>query len=233
MEIPAGRVKRAVGLPMRPNLAEVTGFDHLSNEHGVRPDIAAAFDREWRSLQRPGSHYTSSAKIAIAARVRARHTAESSNGELPAPAIEAVDRIAGSPASIRREWVSRLVTAGLPMPGYVETVSLVSRIAAVDAFHDVMGISRPALPEPGPGAPTGDVDPSAKPSKGFVPMIRGTSIWWSLTLVPEGYSRMEDLHNALYLTPEQMHAPGSPRELSRPQIELIASRTSTVNECFY
>ena len=64
-------------------------------------------------------------------------------------------------------------------------------------------------------------------------MTRGTGIWWSLTLVPAEHRRMEDFHCTLYLSPEQMREHTSPRALTRPQMELIAARTSLLNDCFY
>ncbi len=211
----------------------MAGFTHLVDEHDVRPDIGEAFEREWKWLQRPGTYFSSPQKLAVMRRTRAAVRGAGIDDDLPQPVAAAVDRIATAPAQVRRGWVEALVAAGLPLTGYVETLSLVSRIMAVDAFHEVAGLAPPELPDPGGGAPTGDFNPMARPSKGFVPMTRGTSIWWSLTLVPEAYARMEDLHCVLYLSPEQMQAPGSPRRLSRPQMELIASRTSAVNECFY
>jgi hypothetical protein len=64
-------------------------------------------------------------------------------------------------------------------------------------------------------------------------MARSTSSWWAVSLVPDAFEGMEEFHNSLYLSPQEMMMEEAPRLLSRPQIELVAARTSAVNECFY
>ena len=45
---------------------------------------------------------------------------------------------------------------------------------------------------------------------------------------------MFDLHRVLYLPLEEMLDVGAARDgLSRPQLELVAARTSALNDCFY
>jgi hypothetical protein len=61
------------------------------------------------------------------------------------------------------------------------------------------------------------------------------SIPFSLDLVPaEGWALME-IHGPLYMTPDEMGDPQFNRSpgLHRPQMELVAARTSLINECFY
>ncbi len=226
----AATIRRTHGLTSRP----VSDFSHLTRDCGIRADIAASFDRESRSLRRPGSKLSSGDKVTVAAAVRKlRRGDDAAPSQLPPPVGDIVTQVTLAPSAVRRPWVDHVAASDLGITGYVETLALVSRIAAVDAFHRVLGIRLPALPDARPGEPTGDFNPMAKPSKAFVPMTRGTSIWWSLTLVPEAYTRMEDLHCVLYLSPEEMQAASSPRAVTRPQMELVAARTSAVNECFY
>ncbi len=142
-------------------------------------------------------------------------------------------RLTRGPSRIRRDWVEGLEARGVEALAYVEIVSVVSRIAAVDGFHRMLGIDLPGFPDPEPAPPTNAFDLNARPGRGFVPMTKGYGLWWALSLIPAAYRRMEDLHNTLYLTPEQMLGDGSPRRASRPQIELVATRTAALNECFY
>ncbi len=211
----------------------MTGFAAPATEHPVRPDIVNAFTREWEALAAPGSFFSGSEQIAIAAAYRSVRNGESGVGELAPMVAEVVVKLSSDPGAIRRHWVEYLFAGGLEVGRYVEITSVVSRIAAVDGFHRMMGFALPPLPSPTQGSPTGELDPKAAPGKAFVPMIRGTSIWWALTLVPKAYDRMEDLHCVLYLSPEQMPSSESPRMITRPQMELVASRTSLINECFY
>jgi alkylhydroperoxidase family enzyme len=55
-----------------------------------------------------------------------------------------------------------------------------------------------------------------------------------LAAVPPAVRAMNDLAEAMYLTPQQMADPDIRRgELHRTQIELVAATVSHVNECFY
>ena len=44
---------------------------------------------------------------------------------------------------------------------------------------------------------------------------------------------LEALHGPAYLTFQEMGDPAIQKGLSRAQIELVASRTSSINECFF
>ncbi len=206
----------------------------MHHRRDIRADIVDALDRTWDTLRYPGAVYTGHDRVAIAAVARAtRAVTGTGNAPLPEPVVEAARRVATDPAGIDEAWVSRIVTSGLPVVGYVELVGVVSRVAAVDAFEATIGAPPRPLPEPSDGDPTGVVDENARPAKGFVPMTHIGGIWWALSLVPEAFAGMKLLHNRLYLSPSQMREPGSPHVLTRPQIELVASRVSELNDCFY
>ena len=55
----------------------------------------------------------------------------------------------------------------------------------------------------------------------------------AMSLAPGEVRGLRDLSNAHYLPPGGMRSLPEPRALSRRQIELIASRVSVLNECFY
>jgi len=211
----------------------MTPFDLATLPYPVPDRIVATLRRDWVRLASPGSCFTGPERVAIAADVRRIRTGEAATSPLPAVVVETARTTATAPAGIRRTWVERLVADGLSESAYVETVGVAARIVAVDTFHRGLGAALEPLPAPRPGKPTGAVDPNARPSKGFVAMAHGTGSWWAVSLVPEAFAGMEDFHNTLYLSPEEMMAAAPPRRLSRPQIELVAARTSAVNECFY
>ena len=64
-------------------------------------------------------------------------------------------------------------------------------------------------------------------------MVGGASITQALSLVPAENAELERLHGPLYLTFDEMSDPAIHKGLSRPQMELVAARTSAHNECFY
>jgi len=140
--------------------------------------------------------------------------------------------LGSNPARASRSWVDSTV-AELGSSPYVELVGVVSRTAAIDAFHRAMGLALPQLPEPIRGDPTGIDDPSARTGPAWVPMVGGASIVHALSAVPPEAAAQEDMHGPLYLTYEQMGDLQFARGLSRPQMELVAARTSALNDCFY
>ena len=56
---------------------------------------------------------------------------------------------------------------------------------------------------------------------------------FALSLVPGEKDGFEDLHGPLYLPVGEIRNWGFGRTLRRPQMELVAARTSAINDCFY
>jgi alkylhydroperoxidase family enzyme len=145
----------------------------------------------------------------------------------------AARKVAARPASIRRHWVDALVRDGLDPARYVELVGIVSRAVAIDTVLEALGLEVEPLPQPVAGDPSEDVDQRAGKVKAWVPMVGGASITQALSMVPAENAKLEALHGALYLSFEEMADPKPGKELTRPQMELVAARTSAYNECFY
>ena len=110
----------------------------------VRADLAAAIDAAWRAIGERGSWWSGGERAAIAQETRqatacrlcaqraaalsplaatGTHDAVSS---LPAPAIEAIHRIATDSGRLGRTWFDRLRGAGLGDGQYVEIVAIVA-----------------------------------------------------------------------------------------------------------
>jgi len=195
----------------------------------VRGDIVGVMEREWDRLSRPGTTLTAYERTALAA--AARTPVQTAGGE---PKLEAATRIAHDAHSIDRAFVDGLCDRGVTAAEYVEIIGLVSRLAAIDTFHRLLGAPPPPLPLPTPGDPSNDLNPMAQPGRAFVPMVRGASIIYALTLIPDEHeAMMDDVHDTFYLSTTQMQQPTSPRAITRPQIELLGTLTSVENECFY
>ena len=208
-------------------------FDALP--FGARPDLAAAMRRDWSRLARSGTWWSGEERTAIAAVARAAQSGnETSPTELSAAAVAATQRLAVAPASTTREMVAGQPQDGLDHPHYVELAGVVSRLAAIDAFHRALGIQLAPLPPPRPGEPTLEPPPrQPAPGRGFVPMVGGASIVGALSLAPEEMAAQRDLHGPLYLSYEDMGQFDYQGGLHRTQMELVAARTSALNECFY
>lgn len=208
-------------------------FSFTDGDVAVRADIGDLFHREWQRLSGPGCWWSGAERVALArAARRARAGEPEAATEVPTAAVEAAAAIFTEPAQIRDEWVAD-IAAEIGYAPYVEIVGVVSRLSAVDGFHRAMGLQAPPLPQPRPGSPPGAEDERAGRGPAWVPMVGGASIVHALSLVPDEAAAQEDMHGPLYLTYEGMsdlkHAAG----LTRAQMELVAARTSAVNECFY
>lgn len=187
----------------------------------------------WSNLAAPGAVWTGPQRLAIATEARRAGDDLDSQSDLPAPAVEAARLLAADPAAARRSWVESLVFRGLDEPHYIELLGVVSRLVAIDTFHEALGLAFAPLPEPTGGEPSGEVSDLARPGKAWVSMVGGTSITQALSLVPAENDELERFHGPMYLAFEEMPDPYVTRGLTRPQMELVASRTSALNECFY
>lgn len=208
-------------------------FDFTAASVAVRPDIPRLFRREWDRLARAGTWWNGRERVDIAGTARrARFGGEEVPSSLPSVAIGAAAATSARPASIRAGWVDNTAD-DLGYPRYVETVGITSRLAAVDSFHVALGIPLEALPEPESGNPSRTEEPQARPGAAWVPMVGGASITQALSLVDAESVAQEDMHGPLYLSYEEMAEMDYVGGLSRAQMELVAARTSALNECFY
>ena len=218
------------GRRIGPLRSGVMRFDDAPVE--IRPEIGAAFDREWERLAAPGTWWSGAERVAIAGTARAARLGEEPpSSDLPGPAAEAAALLGARPGRARREWVES-TAAELGDPAYVELLGVTARTAAVDAFHRALGFALPAFPEPLPGEPARASLPPLRRRAAWVPMPPG-SIAHALGLVPAEDAAQEDLHGPLYLTYDGMGDMTFSRGLDRAQMELVAARTSALNECFY
>ena len=204
-----------------------------TNRVKIRPDLIANFERTYANLAAPGAHWTGAERLAMVAITRQAHNQELSGPGLPPPAVEAVRVLAAHPADARRSWVETLTAHGLDHSRYVELLGVVARAVGTDTFFEALGLPLRPLPEPVTGEPTGQIATEARAGKGWVPMVGGTSITQALSLVPSENAELEQFHGSMYLAFDQMSDPTFTRGLTRPQMELVAARTSAVNECFY
>jgi len=154
---------------------------------------------------------------------------------LPAAAVEVVHRVASDPGRLTRTWAAPLIDA-LGEETYTELVGIVAITSVVDRFADAMGEARPDLPTPGPGSPmqvrpddVGDVGAWVSQTTG--PTTANVSR--TLSLVPVTNAPWRELVDTHYSRGAQFMDAVWHRPLTRPQVELVASRTTAWNECFY
>ena len=184
--------------------------------------------------------------------VQGDHAATSQLLTLPDTVRDAVHRISTDPARLTGSWVDGLIDEQFNHGHYVEMVSVIVTLISIDSFHLALGIPVEDLPEAARGEPDRYWPAGADIDVAWVPMIypdklseREADIYSgaaqtghvirAMSLVPDAVRQLNALSAAHYLpTPEvmKMDSCGS-LILSRPQTELIAARTSVLNDCFY
>lgn len=188
--------------------------------------MVAAIYREWDRLAGPGTVFTGAERVAIAA--AARSGTASNVVEL---ASVWVSRDAGG---MQASHVRDLEARGLSRTHLTEIIAVVSRLSAID--HYCLGIGAPLLDLPTPfrGEPSGNVAPGAKLGAAWIPTVPGPiGAPTILNALPEERHAVFDLHAELYLSEREMVANSFDSLLTRCEMEMIAARTSYLNECFY
>ena len=185
----------------------------------------AAIDAIWRITRHPGTLTRDWYEGVIADLAAA-----------DASAPEALASEAPAPEAPMPEALMPKVPASEAL-AYAELVAIVSQANNLDRFADALGLERLKLPEPEPGEPSRQVPESVAVRNHWVPTddTPGPGVLLSLTAVPAEVEAWLVLSDAGYVPLENIRGDliADHASLTRPQIELVAARTSKLNECFY
>lgn len=173
------------------------------------------------------------------------------SGELTDTMVEVVHRIVTDPARLTRKWFDGLMSAGLTPEVYVEILGTLVHTLVIDEFCRGLGMPLNDLPVPKPGEPTGYRPEKAISGRGaWVPVLpsvvedgpeadlwkRGANIARAMSLVPDEVRTLLDTIACHYIPYESVMGEWTlcPNGgLNRIQMEVIAARVSSHNECFY
>jgi hypothetical protein len=193
----------------------------------IRDDLRDAHVAIWRHFARPGQVLDANERHAILKMVRSSSYPDGDELRRLASTLY------GNPARVSEDTV-RAAIAASGEAAVVETVALVSMLAAVDSTHRALGSSLEPLPEPLRGEPTGNIATGLRKRRTLVPTST-TSITGALDLLPTENAALAATCGPLYMTFAEMSSPVFERSpgLNRAQLETIAARTSLLNECFY
>jgi hypothetical protein len=200
----------------------------------VRQDLRDAYGKIWSHLADPGPTLTGKQRVGLAAYVRASRRGDTPPWvDLPAPVLDLAARLYADPGSIDGSIVGAAADDGGD-PMTVEIISIVSMLSAVDGAHRGLTSSLEPLPTPKAGAPTGDITEGLKRRRTHVPMPAG-AINVAFDLLPEVGQVFQDSFGPQYMTGLEMASDRFQRTpgLNRAQMEIISSRTSMHNRCFY
>jgi hypothetical protein len=240
----------------------------------VRADIMNAQSYAWAKIGAAGTLWTGAERVAIAAEARHALTCplcanrrqvlspstvggdHATLDELPASAIEAIHRIRTDSGRIGENWVRGLVSDGLDQERYVELISVVVAVVAIDTFRFAVGLDPLPLPSVRSDQPSrrrpagakdnlawvstvapedvGPVDPDLYHTRPGVLRRSGANIQRALSLVPDAMMHWWDMFETLYMPgPWMRDFTREYREVSHAQMEMLAARVSALNQCTY
>ena len=224
------------------------GIDYSRAAVPVESGTGASHENTLRAIAGPGAWWSGPERLAIVrearaapecplCRSRARSTFATIGGiehdgrnGLPPETVEAIHGIRNDSGSLTRRWFDHIIAAGMRPEAYVELVAVVASSVVVDTFAQGVGLGLPDLLPAQPGAPTPESSKDVVDAGAWVPIAREGrfNIIRSLAMVPSARGLFFGaFDNSYYRAPDTRFA------LTRPQVELVASRVSAMNECFY
>jgi hypothetical protein len=242
-------------------------ISYEQSTYEVRGDLAAAHARAWEHLSRPGTWLKAAERISIAGEARAakrcalcaeRNKARSpfavdgrhdSATALPEEWVDIIHRIISDPGRLTQGWYGRTIGRQISDGEYVELVSVVAHLTAIDTFARGLGCDLWPLPDAQSGAPSRYRPAEARRNAAWVPTIAWdehgpdeadffqgfpANIKMALTLVPDEARSFFDIVAHQYLPgPAMRDFEKEYRAISHAQIELLAGRVSAINQCTY
>lgn len=175
--------------------------------------------------------------------------------DLEPEVVDVVHRIVTDPGRLTKSWYEGVTSsATLDPESYIELIGVTVFLTAVDAFARAVGVEPRPLPDAAPGEPSRRRPPGAALDRAWVPRLVGGAdgqpawhdLWGDradvaevergLSLVPSEVDFLNRFAPVHYMdfrhVPDPRYAHPD-RALDRLQNELVASRVSLVNECFY
>lgn len=161
--------------------------------------------------------------------------AHRASGTLDETMVEVVHRVASDPGRLTRSWADDQI-ARIGEETYTELVGVTAMATVLDTATMALGRPQSALPDPQSGEPLrirprGVGDIGAWVSQELEKTRANVSR--TLSLVPETHGTWRMLVNDLYSRGNEFFDLAWDRALSRPQVELLAARTTVLSECFY
>ncbi len=233
-------------------------MDIYETELPIRDDLRAAQEATVLGWSRPGTWWTGEQRLAIVTEVRRARDADeipppwvrASEVErpdlhahaLPAAAVDAIWRLTNHPGTLTADWYNKVVdgfgdhSAALTPLEYTELVALVAQANCIDRFADGLSLDRPTLPQPVEGEPSRSAPDGVASRDHWVPTVESDvrEVVKALSGVPAEHAASFQLAAAHYLPVSQLYDLTADRNaLTRMQVELVAARTSKLNECFY
>tara|TARA_B100000965_G_scaffold15586_1_gene11748 strand:+ start:1867 stop:2541 length:675 start_codon:yes stop_codon:yes gene_type:complete len=220
----------------------------LSLKTIVPEEVIQSFEIVWQNLGKPGAWWTGYQRIEIAKEVRNSNQpalgerindlSQYSHQETESlsPYVRAVIRkIAYESSTIDRN-VYQSIEEVLGQDRYAELAAIVTQVVPIFTLADILGYTREKLPTAHGGSPTKERPEDLVNDVAFLPTFSPKGlphVAVSLSLAQADNARRMLLVRSMYSGTNFGEMVWDHRSLSRQQIELVAARTSSINECFY
>jgi hypothetical protein len=176
--------------------------------------------------------------------------AHGSLGVLGTAEIELVHRLVNDSGRLTEKWSQSVLAKGLSEGEYVEIVGIVSMVMMMDQCTRGLGLPDTALPAPQTGEPSRYRSPGARKKAAWLPITepedvspgdgplypspKAGYIYRALSSVPQALHDYWALANTHYMPGEYIYQfDKSIRAITRPQMELVASRVAALHQCAY
>lgn len=165
--------------------------------------------------------------------------------------VEVIHRVITDPKRLTKSWFEGIMAQGLTPEQYIEIVGTALHVFMIDEFCRGIGVPLIALPTPVAGAPskyrpanTIDIEawvevlpfeiPSDTPEADLNGKI-GFNVFRGLSLAPDEVRTVIDLIAIHYLSGDEIgdFRSGFRGTLDRYQKEVVATRISSFNQCYY
>lgn len=209
-------------------------FEFRGSPVSVRPDLRFAYTSLWGHFSRPGPTLDGQQRVALLKSVRHRVAEETATTVGIEPPLGLLaDTLYHNPTTVDGDLVQSAAVAS-DDSSTVEVSALVSMLSSVDGTHRALGADLEPLPDPGVGIPTGEIAEGLKRRRTHLPVPPGP-IPVMFDLLPYEGAAYQSLFGPQYMTGGEMALDTFRRDpgLDRAQMELVSSRTSIHNECFY
>ena len=209
-------------------------FDFVGSPVPIRPDLRYAYINTWSHFARPGPSLTGAQRVGLLSAVRRGDASSTVDSTWFGPAVGQLAQILYSKPSTMHGSIVAAAVEEAGDPTTVKVIGLVSMLAAVDGTHRALGSELEPLPAPEPGSPTGAIADGLKRRRTHIPVPPGP-IPVVLDLLPDEGAAFQAMFGPQYMTGWEMALDDFRRQpgLNRAQMEIVSSRTSMHNECFY
>jgi len=226
-------------------------FNDKTFDHSIPCDVLDAFNACWERVAETGEWWSGKERIAILEEVRKGRNegdlrakaALEDLSDKPSPIIspltsEIVHMVTSNAHEIDDKWAKDAINR-IGEGKYSELVSLVVNIVPIDIFCLLLGRPIVSLPVPKNGKPGGLIPDGLSDGGAFVRWRTenwvGPNVARALSFVPKDNAIRMQLVQSMYAGSDKFISMvwEDDEPLDRSQVEIIAARTSSLNECFY